>query len=304
MRVPRGVACSSTDITMCMPIGQPGTCGGAVGWSFASTNVNVKRRRDGRTTSSKTPLIETTSPLGKRCWNRSAPPGRASISHDGTSTPSGANQRAKCSATVQTSNTSSRGTGNSRSSRRSSALPAAGMAPLLPALRVQLLQIDVEAVEARVPEGSIVFRPRGDLCERRGFELAWSRLRFATTADQPGSLQHREVLAHRWAAHVERPRQLLHVRVAGGQSLQDRPPRRVCECGKRSAQRVGCHLTKRLSNRMVTCKQARASSDEFACSLGLDPLPWTPPERWLRWQGWQATRSKRKRAGGSQHGRQ
>src|SRR5262249_60275369 len=101
---------------------------------------------------------------------------------------------------------------------------------------------------------------RGDLRDRRGFELAWSRLRFATTADQPGSLQHREVLAHRWAAHVERPRQLLHVRVSGGQSLQDRPPRRVCECGKRSAQRVRCHLTIRLTNLMVTCKQAQASS--------------------------------------------
>src|SRR5215813_12894103 len=255
MRVPRRVACSSTDITTCTPIGQPGTCGGAVGWSFASTNVNVKRRRDGRTTSSKTPLIETTSPLGKRCWNRSAPPGRASISHSGTSTPSGANQRAKCSATVQTSNTSSRGTGNSRSSRRSSAIPAAGMAPLLSALRVQLLQVDVEAVEARVPERSIVFRPRCDLFERRGFQLAGTRLRFATAPDQTGSLQHREVLAHCRAAHLEGSIQLLHVRLSAGESLQDGPPRRVREGGKRSAQGIRCHLTSRLPNQMVTCKR-------------------------------------------------
>src|ERR1041384_5768145 len=124
-----------------------------------------------------------------------SPPGRASISHSGTSTPCGANQRAKCSGTVQASNTSSRGTANSRSSSRSLAFSAARIAHLLPALRVQLLQVHVEAVEARVPERSIAFRPCDDLLERRGLELARARLRLPTAPDQPGSLQHAQVLA-------------------------------------------------------------------------------------------------------------
>src|SRR6185503_8631044 len=119
---------------------------------------------------------------------------------------------AKCSGTVQASNTSSRGTANSRSSIRALAFPAARIAHLLPALRMQLLQVRVEAVEAVVPERSIRFRPRDDLLERRGLEQARPRLRFATASDQPGSLQHAQVLAHRRAAHVEWPRQLLHVR--------------------------------------------------------------------------------------------
>src|SRR5678815_1575894 len=66
--------------------------------------------------------------------------------------------------------TRSRGTANSRSSTRSLAPPAARIAHLLPALRVQLLQVHVEAVEALVPERSIRFRPRDDLLERRGLE--------------------------------------------------------------------------------------------------------------------------------------
>src|SRR5262249_42481607 len=157
--------------------------------------------------------------------------------------PWGANQRAKCSGTVQASKTSSRGTANSRSSMRSLAFSSARIARLLPALRVQLLQVRAEAVEASVPERAIRFRPRHDLLGGCGLELAGPRLRFATAADQPGALEHAEVLAYRRAAHVERPRQLLHVGGPFGQPLQDRSPRRVGERGKGEAQRVPLHIT-------------------------------------------------------------
>src|SRR5580765_1387227 len=126
MRVPRAVATSSTVIPMCAPTGHSGIIALTVGRSFESTNVND--RRVGATTSSNTPRIETSCPSGQRCSNRITPPGRASIPQRGTSTLSGANQRAKCSALVHASKTSSGGAAYSRSSIRS-ALAATRMAP-------------------------------------------------------------------------------------------------------------------------------------------------------------------------------
>src|SRR5579871_78681 len=245
MRVSRGVATSSTIMTMCTPTGHSGIIAFVVGRSFESTNVNVNDRRVGARTSSNTPRIETSCRSGQRCWNRITPPGRASISQNGTSTLSGANQRAKCSALVHASKTSSGGAGYSRSSIRS-ALAATRMAPSGGLL--QLFQIGTQPIEARVPELAVPVGPRRDLLERRGIELARARLRFSTAPDQARTLEDAQVLAYCRTAHVERSRQLLHIRGARRQPLQDRAAGRIGERSERLAQCVGLHLTRWLSN--------------------------------------------------------
>src|SRR5687768_14345666 len=245
MRVPRAVAASSTVITMCAPTGQSGIIAFTVGRSFESTNVNVNDRRVGAATSPNTPRIETSCPSGPRSWNRITPPGRASISQSSISTLSGTNQRAKCSALVQTSKTSSGGAAYSRSSIRS-ALAATCIAPSGGLL--QLFQIRTQSIEARVPELAVRVHPRGDRLERRGIELARARLRFSTAPDQARTFEDAQVLAHRRTAHVERSRQLLHVRGSHREPLQDRAAGRISQRGERLAQRIGSHLARWLSN--------------------------------------------------------
>src|SRR5687768_18463573 len=103
------------------------------------------------------------------------PPGRASSSHATTSTSCGPNQREKCSAFVQTSNTRSRGASNTRVSTTSSAAIASPLLlrtdiPLLlvggfSALGLELSQIDVEPVEAPFPKTAVRRGPGGDLAQ-------------------------------------------------------------------------------------------------------------------------------------------
>src|SRR5262249_54461518 len=120
---------------------------------------------------------------------------------------------------VHASNTSSGGAAYSRSSIRSG-LAATRIAPSGEGL--QLLQIRTQPIEARVPELAVRVGPRGDLFERCGIELARARLRFSTTPDHARSLEDPQMLAYRRTTHVERSRQLLHIRGPRSQPLQDR----------------------------------------------------------------------------------
>src|SRR5262249_37774912 len=60
--------------------------------------------------------------------------------------------------------------------------------------RLQLLQIEIEAIEALVPEAAIAFEPAVDVLERSRFDPARPPLRFAAAHDQAGALQHLEML--------------------------------------------------------------------------------------------------------------
>ena len=55
------------------------------------------------------------------------------------------------------------------------------------------LQVDVEPVEAGVPEGAVALHPLGGLPQRPGLEAARAPLGVAAARDQPGALEHLQV---------------------------------------------------------------------------------------------------------------
>src|SRR5690606_12977221 len=70
--------------------------------------------------------------------------------------------------------------------------------------RLDLLQVDVQAIETLLPQAPVVLDPlRGGI---QGLRLEPRRapLAFAAAHDEPGALQHLEVLGDRRQAHVER----------------------------------------------------------------------------------------------------
>jgi len=80
-----------------------------------------------------------------------------------------------------------------------------------------------------VPEGAVPLEPVGGVLERRGDQTAAALAADQLSFDQPGTLEHAEVLGHAGQGHVERGgerhgrgRTVLQVR-------QDLPPRLVRE---------------------------------------------------------------------------
>src|SRR6266704_2818981 len=108
-------------------------------------------------------------------------------------------------------------------------------------LRLQPAQIGVETIEALVPEAAIVLEPLGDVLERGAFETAGPPLRRAAARDQPGALQHLEMLGDGGTAHRERLGELADRALALGQPGEDGAPRRVGECRERGAEAIGRH---------------------------------------------------------------
>jgi hypothetical protein len=104
--VPRPTTSSETRVSITASCGQSGTAGCFVGRPSASTIASVKTRRSGAMTALKAPLAQSRTPSADWWQNWITPPGRGSMVQDGVSAARGPNQRAKCSATVHTSNTS------------------------------------------------------------------------------------------------------------------------------------------------------------------------------------------------------
>src|SRR6185503_1554308 len=118
---------------------------------------------------------------------------------------------------VQASNTRSRGASNRRwpmmtfgscfRSRLTSSNTLRSFslcsAPLLPLLRLQLLQISVEPVEAFLPKFPVILEPAVDILEGAWRDFAGSHLRVSRACDQPRPLQHFEMLGDRGHGHVE-----------------------------------------------------------------------------------------------------
>src|SRR5271169_3665936 len=133
-------------------------------------------------------------------WMRMAPPGRASTSQTGIVKRCGPHHFAKCFGSVHALNTSSRGASNtrvisiSRSAKFAAALFPALLTAMFPLLLFQSLKIVVQPIEALIPEAPVAIHPVGDLSERHGPKAAGPSLRLATPRNQPGPLQHLEVL--------------------------------------------------------------------------------------------------------------
>src|ERR1700734_2650631 len=132
---------------------------------------------------------------------RQAPPGRNSKRDVVVVKPFGPHHCARCFASVQTENTSSRGASNSRmpmiergSLCRSRLLVAAMLLALgFRRFGLQHFQIGVEAIKTFLEEPAIVFEPIVDVLQPHRFDTAGAKLRFAAARDQAGALQHLEM---------------------------------------------------------------------------------------------------------------
>src|SRR6185295_7880532 len=186
---------------------------------------------------------------------RHTPPTRRSNALVVVEKPSGPHHFARCWGSVHTAKTRSRGASSTRvpimagGSSASSKLFFPDTRLLLPRpclfllllllLRLQLAQIIFEAIEALFPKAAVAFEPVVDALERLGLDAAGAPLRLAAARDQPGALQHLEVLGDRRKAHVEGFGQLGDRRLAQRQPSQDRPAGRIGKGRKRGAQGVG-----------------------------------------------------------------
>src|SRR5580700_3971641 len=78
-------------------------------FSPSNSTAAVNTSRSGGETSSKAPLTQWSSPVGRCMQTANTPPARKSISASGTEQPCGLNQRFTCSALLHALNTRSRG---------------------------------------------------------------------------------------------------------------------------------------------------------------------------------------------------
>src|SRR5215470_14782646 len=138
---------------------------------------------------------------------RNRPPGRASAFQERTAKPLGPHQRARCAASVQTLKTRLRGASYSRSRTSTRAAGATDAASLLPVmlrtLALQLAEIVAQAIQALLPEAPVMLEPIGHVLEGRGLEPAGPTLRRPSALDQPGALQHLQMLGDAGKTHIK-----------------------------------------------------------------------------------------------------
>src|SRR5262245_44227377 len=189
--------------------------------------------RSGRTISRYSPWKPTSPQAAPFSTKRYLPPTRRSISHTGMVAPSiQHHQRRTRSGLVMTSNTRARGASNTREStislsegRVTLSLPLllASMAFLL----LQLFEQTVEALEVRFHLVAVALEPVGDFAQRCRLQAARTALRVTTARDQPGALEHLDVLRDGRLAHVVRLGELQDGGLALDQAREDRAAGRV-----------------------------------------------------------------------------
>src|SRR5207248_676935 len=118
--------------------------------------------------------------------------GRRSMVQPTQVNPAGPHQCIRRSDSVNALNTSSRGASKMRLITRPSS--AALLSVIRLPLVAHLVQVAVQAVEALAPAAAIGPHPVCDVLERRRLQPAGPPLRLAPLGDQPGPLQHLEVL--------------------------------------------------------------------------------------------------------------
>src|SRR5262245_32660858 len=142
---------------------------------------------------------------------RSLPPRRGSHASTLLVKPCGPHHCARWAGSVQACQTSARGALTSRvmcSGGRTAAdsLLADSLLPadMLLLLGLQLLQVGIEALEARLPEGAVAFDPVGGALQRTRAQAARPALRIAPALDEAGARAHLELLAGRRHPHGQR----------------------------------------------------------------------------------------------------
>src|SRR5882724_1304902 len=91
-------------------------------------------------------------------------------------------------------------------------------------LALQLSEVALQLVEALLPVAAVVFDPVGDVFQRIGLQPARTPLRLAAALDEPGALEHLQVLGDGGQAHVEGLGDLHHRGLARGEAREDRSP--------------------------------------------------------------------------------
>src|SRR3990172_915993 len=169
------------------------------------------------------------------------PPTRTSIWPTGQVKSLGPHHFLKRSGSVHACHTRSRGASNTRVMTRSFDAVPAGVAvvlfgslpvlllaaSMLLLLRLHFPQVVVQAIEPGFPMPAVTFHPIGHVAEGLGLEPAGSPLGIAAPGDQPGPLEHLEVLRDGGETHRERLRQLGDRGLAPGEARQNRAPRGV-----------------------------------------------------------------------------
>src|SRR6266508_924462 len=115
------------------------------------------------------------------------------------------------------------------------------LASTLLLLRLQLVQIIVQAIEALVPKAAITFEPVVNVLQRVGLDPAGPPLRLAAACDEAGALQHLEMLGDGGKAHLKRLCELGHRGFAQREPRQDGAARRIGEGRESGAEAIRRH---------------------------------------------------------------
>ena len=100
-----------------------------------------------------------------------------------------------------------------------------------------MIEIVGQPVELLFPVQPVPLDPGRGLAHRPSDEPAAPHAPVAAPADEPGALEHPQMLGNRGQAHGEWPRQFSDGRFAGGEARDDRAAGRVGERGERGVER-------------------------------------------------------------------
>jgi hypothetical protein len=103
--------------------------------------------------------------------------------------------------------------------------------------------IEIEAIEALIPEAAVLVDPAGNVFEGAGFEAARAPPGGATTDDQAGLFQYSEVLRDRRHAHFKWLSQFGDRRFTKCEPSQDGTARGIGESGECGSKLI-CHSNK------------------------------------------------------------
>src|SRR5436190_13449543 len=184
--------------------------------------------RSASTTSRKVPPDGISLPSSSETIvSSNEPPGRTSIVMvvNGVVMLRGPNQAATCSGSVHAFHTSSRGASKTRVIVNSR--PMGGVSAITPLL--DGAQVIVEPIEAALEELPVARQPAGGVLERTPAQPGRPPLGGPPAGDEPGVLEHLQVLRDGLHGHGERLRELVDGRLPVDEPLEDRPARGVGE---------------------------------------------------------------------------